>query len=97
MQVVLKNTNRLHSHFVLHLFFVIRAERTAPVAAFVAGFYMNGDICPGVLHKQVRFEVVGKIVGLGDGDIPGDDQMELDEDLRAGSACPETMEPGILA
>ena len=64
-------------------FCIIRAEFPAAVAfPFGAGLDMDGDRCPRVLGVQVDLEVVGQVVGLDNGDIPGHDKVELDEDLR---------------
>ena len=46
------------------LLLVLRAERATSRAPVVAGFDMDGDICPGVLYHEIRFEMVGKIMGL---------------------------------
>ncbi len=43
---------------------------------------MDGDRCPRVLGYQVRFEVVGQVVRLINGNIAGHHKMELYEDLR---------------
>jgi len=78
------------------LLFLIGAEFPATVAfSFGAGLNMDGDRCPGVLGIQVRFEMVGQVMGLDNGDIPGYHEMELDEDLRPRAPCFQVMKSGI--
>ena len=70
--------------FSFHLvFFLMCAEWTAMVASFFAGFDMDGDVRPREFKLQVRFKVVGKIVGLVDRYRPRYNKVELDEGFRA--------------
>jgi len=62
------------------------AERTAAGASFVTGLGMDGNICPGELGLQVGFEVIGKIMALQNGNVAGQDKVELDKDLRSRTA-----------
>ena len=54
---------------------------------------MNRQFCPGILHEQIGFEMIGEIMGPGDRDLPGYNKVELDKDIRAGPPRPEAVEP----
>ncbi len=58
---------------------------------------MDSNRCPRILGIQVGLEMVGQVMGLINGNIPGHHKMELDEDLRPRAPGLQVMEPGIDA
>jgi hypothetical protein len=75
-----------------------RAEFPAAVAfSFRAGLDVDGDRCPRVLGVQVGLKVVGQVVGFGNGNIPGHNKVELDEDPRPRAPGLEIVKAGINA
>jgi hypothetical protein len=64
------------------VFFIKSTERPASVTTFIAGFGMNSDSCPRELNLKIRFEMVGKIMGLEHGYGPWHDKVEFDKNFR---------------
>ena len=73
----------------LVLVFIIKCtERTTPGASFIAGFYVDGNVRPGILDFEIGFQMIREIMGLVNCHIPRYHKMEFNKYLRSRTTGP---------